>query len=170
MKEAKRAVCVDLDGVSSLLGEHEVYIRKTLRLQLDDDDIGQERLIDFYEYIVTGLEPEEEFDAVMAMYGWASVLSARFKHASAVATIERRKWAGQVGVDLKRSGAKVTDTDVKHAIRTEDEWERLSREEERYEMWADIFRSFAILLYRKSDALVAKLGPKRKKKIKRRPA
>jgi len=154
---------------SELFGEHEVFIRKTLRLQLDDDDIGQERLIDIYDYIVTGLDIGEEFDATMAMYEWASVMSARFKHASDVAQIERRKWGGQVGVDLRRTGVRTTDAAVKDAVRTEDEWERLSREEARYAMWSDIFRSFAIMLYRKSDAIVAKLGPKRKV-TKRNPA
>jgi len=155
---------------SDLLGEHEVYIRKTLRIQLDDDDIGQERLIDLYDYIVTGLDLDEEFDATMAMYEWASILSARFKHASQVAEIERRKWSGQIGVELKSRGVKVTDTDVKHAIRSEPEWERLSREEIRYSMWSDIFRSFAIMLYRKSDAIVSKIGPKYRKKVRRNPA
>lgn len=148
---------------SKLLGEHEVFIRKTLRLQLDDDDIGQERLVDMYDYIVTGLETGEEFDATMAMYEWASVLSARFRHASEVAKIHRRKWGGQIGVDLRSSGARATDAAVKDAVRAEDEWERLSHEEARYSMWSDIFRSFAIMLYRKSDSIVARLGPKRKK-------
>jgi hypothetical protein len=158
------------------LGEHEAFIRKTLRIQFEDDDIGQGQLLDLYDYIVTGLDPDEELEATFVMYEWASITSARFTRASSDATTERRRWSGQVGVDLKSSGAKVTDTDVKHAIRAEAEWDRLSQDEAKYTYYADILRSFAIIMYKKADALIKRLGTKgdfnvrKKKKKKRRPA
>lgn len=143
-------------------GEMEAYIRGELRIQLDDDDIGRAQLIDLYNYIIMGLDVDEELERTFVMYQWASIISAKFKAAAREAEIERRAWQGQTGVDLRGQGIKFTTDDVKNAIRSEPEWARLGREEVKYEKFASIFTSFAIILYKKADTLSNQVGARRK--------
>jgi len=144
------------------LGELEVLIRSTLRIHMEDDDIGKGQLVDLYDELVIGLDVDEELEKTFVMYQWASTISAMFEEQADLATIDRRAWGGQTALDLKSHGIKSTDADVKNAIRSEAEWARLSKEEVKYKKFASIFRSFAMILYRKADSLISRIGVRKK--------
>lgn len=130
----------------------EVFVRKTLKMKLDEK-IGFSQIIDFYEDLIFGLELDEELEKTFTLYQWASTMCANYERAHNFAEIDRRHWAGQMAVDLKSTGTRVTDSDVKQAIRAEPEWERFSNEEAEYTRLAQVFRSFSIILLKKADSL-----------------
>jgi hypothetical protein len=169
------------------LGELEAFIRNILRIQLDED-IGKGQLIDLYDYVISGLDPDEEYERTAIMCTWAGIISAKYTKGWRNAEITRRNWAGQLGIELKGQGVKTTDTDVKHAIRADQHWVDLSRDEAEMEMMALMFKSFYYVLDKKLRWLGGggerasydrplgkhvdeeKVAKKIKKRVKRKPA
>lgn len=144
------------------LGELEIFVRNTLRIQLDDGDVGKGQLIDLYEYLTIGLDIDEELEKTFTMYMWASIISASYEREKDNIESQRRNWQGQLAVELKSTGVRSSDADVKHSYRTDPEWLRLSQEEALYKRYAQIFRSFSIILLKKADALASSMGIRRR--------